>query len=347
MNLPIAPPYEPMEMTQVDRVPDGPQWEYEPKWDGFRALVFRDGDEIEIQSKSGQPLARYFPEVVERLAALAPRKFVLDGELMVEIGDELSFDALLARIHPAASRVERLARETPARLVVFDLLVNERGEDLTGKTLDERRAALETFAERYFKGGNPALSPATRERGVVDGWFAHVGNALDGVVAKRRDLPYASGTRAAAVKIKHMRTADCVVGGYRLNKEKDGVGSLLLGLYDEFGKLNHVGFTSGFKTRDRSPLLKQLRQLEKPPGFTGSAPGGPSRWRQSEEPWVPLDPKLVVEVQYDHVTANRFRHGTKLLRFRPDKAPRQCTMEQLRVDEAATPLTLLRKRKGK
>lgn len=347
MKLPVRPPYEPMEMMQIEQIPDGPQWEYEPKWDGFRALVFRDGDEIEIQSKSGQPLARYFPEVVERLRKLAPRKFVLDGELMVQLGDRLSFDALLQRIHPAQSRIEKLAKETPARLVVFDILVNERGEDLTGKTLDERRAELEAFAARYFKGSETALSPATFERAVVDDWFAHVGDALDGVVAKRRDLPYASGTRGAAVKIKHLRTADCVVGGYRLNKEKDGVGSLLLGLYDADGKLNHVGFTSGFKTRERSPLLKRLRGLEKPPGFTGSAPGGVSRWRPTEEPWFPLDPKLVVEVQYDHVTGNRFRHGTKLLRFRPDKAPRSCTMDQLRVDEAASPLAFFAKRKRK
>ena len=341
MNLPIVPPYEPMEMTQVERIPDGPQWEYEPKWDGFRALVFRDGHEIEIQSKSGQPLARYFPEIVERLRALHARKFVLDGELMLQIGDELSFDALLQRIHPADTRIARLAKETPARLVVFDLLVDEHGNDLTGQSLDARREALEEFAEHYFTGDDPALSPATYDRAVVDEWFSHVGNALDGVIAKRRDLPYASGTRAAAVKIKNLRTADCVVGGYRLNKEKDGVGSLLLGLYDDQGKLNHVGFTSGFKTRERSPLLKQLRELEKPPGFTGTSPGGPSRWRQTEEPWFPLDPKLVVEVQYDHVTNNRFRHGTRLLRFRTDKAARQCTMDQLKTNEAASPLLIL------
>lgn len=328
-------------MTQVEHIPDGPQWEYEPKWDGFRALVFRDGDELEIQSKSGQPLARYFPEVVERLRALRAKRFVLDGELMVQIGDELSFDALLQRIHPAESRVAKLSEETPARLVVFDLLVDAQGRDLTGKPLDERRAALEAFAVKNFTGDNIVLSPATFDREVVDRWFAQVGNALDGVVAKRRDLPYATGTRGAAVKIKHLRTADCVVGGYRLNKDKDGVGSLLLGLYDAQGKLNHVGFTSGFKTRERSPLLKQLRSLEKPPGFTGSAPGGPSRWRPTEEPWFPLDPKLVVEVQYDHVTGNRFRHGTKLIRFRPDKAPRQCTMDQLRVDQAAAPVMVL------
>ncbi len=342
MNLPIVPPYEPMEMTQVERIPDGPQWEYEPKWDGFRALIFRDGDEIEIQSKSGQPLARYFPEIVERLRALRANQFVLDGELMVQIGDELSFDALLQRIHPAQSRIARLSKETPARLVVFDLLVDADGNDRTGDVLDARRETLEAFARQFFEADNPALSPATYDRAVVDEWFAHVGNALDGVIAKRRDLPYATGTRGAAVKIKNLRTADCVVGGYRLNKDKSGVGSLLLGLYDNEGKLNHVGFTSGFKTRERSPLLKQLRALEKPPGFTGTAPGGPSRWRQTEEPWFPLDPKIVVEVQYDHVTGNRFRHGTKLLRFRPDKAPRTCTMDQLNIDEAASPLQFLR-----
>ncbi len=340
MSLPIHAPYEPMEMTQTERIPEGPQWQYEPKWDGFRALVFRDADEVEIQSKSGQPLARYFPEIVEQIRSLRAKRFVLDGELMVQLGDRLSFDALLQRIHPAESRIERLSRETPARLVVFDLLVDERGHDLTGHTLDERRAALTAFAKRFFKGASLALSPATQDRAQVESWFSRVGNALDGVVAKRRDLPYASGTRAAAVKIKRLRTADCVVGGFRLNKEKDGIGSLLLGLYDGEGKLNHVGFTSGFKTRERSPLLKRLRALEKAPGFTGTAPGGPSRWRATEEPWYPVEPKLVVEVQYDHVTANRFRHGTKLLRFRPDKAPRQCTMEQLDADAAATPLAV-------
>jgi ATP-dependent DNA ligase len=341
MSLPLRPPYEPMELLQVEQIPDGPQWQYEPKWDGFRCVAFRDGDDVFLQSKAGEPLARYFPEIVEQLRALHAHSFVLDGELMVQIGDTLSFDALLQRIHPAASRVQRLAKETPARYIVFDMLVDADGTDVTATPLAQRRPVLERFAKRYFRGEEIVLSPATTERVRVDDWFARVGNALDGVVAKRLDRSYASGSRDAGVKIKHLRTADCVVGGYRLNKERNGIGSLLLGLYGDDGKLNHVGFTSGFRANERGPLLKRLQPLEKPPGFTGSTPGGPSRWKQTEEPWFPLEPKLVVEVRYDHVTAERFRHGTKILRWRTDKKPRQCTMDQLATVEAASPLDLL------
>lgn len=341
MNLPIAPPYEPMEAQSVDEIPSGEQWQYEPKWDGFRCLVFRDGDEIALQSKAGQPLARYFPEVVDAVRSLAAKQFVLDGEVMVRVGDVLDFDALLQRIHPAASRVKMLAETTPANLVVFDLLVDDRGTDLTGEPLATRRPKLERFAKRYFEHGSIALSPATTERAVVDRWFAQVGNALDGVIAKRLDLPYAGGERTGMRKIKHLRTADCVIGGFRLNKTKDGIGSLLLGLYDEHGKLNHVGFTSGFKASERGKMLEALSPLIEEPGFTGTKPGGPSRWKDTEEPWFPLETKLVAEVQFDHVTGDRFRHGTKILRWRPDKKPRQCTMEQMRAVEAASPLTLL------
>jgi ATP-dependent DNA ligase len=344
VTLPVEPPYAPMELAQVEQIPDGAQWQYEPKWDGFRCLAFRDGDAVYMQSKAGEPLARYFPEIVEQLRALPARRFVLDGELMVQLGDELSFDALLQRIHPAASRVARLAKETPARYIVFDLLVDAEGINITEHTLAERRAALEGFAKRNLKAGPIALSPAATTRAQVDAWYAGVGNALDGVIAKRRDLPYESGSREGGVKIKHLRTADCVVGGYRLNKERDGVGSLLLGMYDDEGRLNHVGFTSGFTARERGPLLLRLREIEKPPGFTGTSPGGPSRWKQTEEPWFPLAPKLVVEVRYDHVTGDRFRHGTKILRWRADKKPRQCTMDQLRIAEAASPLQLLSSR---
>jgi ATP-dependent DNA ligase len=330
-----------MELLQAEAIPDGPQWQYEPKWDGFRCVAFRDGDNVYLQSKAGEPLARYFPEIVEQLLALRADRFVLDGELMVQLGDTLSFDALLQRIHPAASRVQRLANETPARYIVFDMLVDAEGSDVTGTPLAQRRSALELFAKGYLRGAEIMLSPATSERAQVDEWFARVGNALDGVVAKRRDRSYASGSRDAGVKIKHLRTADCVVGGYRLNKERNGIGSLLLGLYDEAGKLNHIGFTSGFRANERGPLLKRLQPLEKPPGFTGSKPGGPSRWKQTEDPWFPLEPKLVVEVRYDHVTGDRFRHGTKIMRWRTDKKPRQCTMDQLVTAEAASPLELL------
>ena len=342
MTLPLQPPYAPMELAQVEKIPDGAQWQYEPKWDGFRCLAFRDNDEVYLQSKAGEPLARYFPEIVEQLRALEARSFVLDGELLVQIGEELSFDALLQRIHPAASRVARLAKETPARYIVFDLLVDAKGKDLSGKPLSERRKALDAFAARYLEKSDVLLSPVASDRAQVDRWYERVGNALDGVIAKRRDLPYMSDSRNGGVKIKHLRTADCVVGGYRLNKERNGVGSLLLGLYDDAGKLNHVGFTSGFRDSERGPLLQKVKPLEKPPGFTGSAPGGPSRWKQTEEPWYPLAPKLVVEVRYDHVTGERFRHGTKILRWRPDKKPRQCTMDQLYLAEAASPLELLK-----
>jgi ATP-dependent DNA ligase len=344
MTLPIALDFEPMELVQVAQIPEGPQWQYEPKWDGFRCMAFRDGDDVHLQSKAGQPLARYFPEIVEAVHSLGAKRCVLDGELMVQAGNDLSFDALLQRIHPAASRVARLAKETPARYIVFDLLVDATGDDLTKRPLIERRKALDAFAARYFDTDEILVSPVANDRAQVDAWYERVGNALDGVIAKRRDLPYTSGSRDGGVKIKHLRTADCVVGGYRLNKERNGVGSLLLGLYDDEGKLNHVGFTSGFRERERGPLLEKLRPLEKPPGFTGSAPGGPSRWKPTEEPWFPLVPKLVVEVRYDHVTGDRFRHGTKILRWRPDKKPRQCTMNQLRVAEAASPLELLSSR---
>lgn len=345
MNLPITPPFEPMESQSAETIPVGSQWQYEPKWDGFRALAFRDGDEIQLQSKAGQPLARYFPEIVAALAALKPARFVLDGELMIQLGDELDFDAMLQRIHPAASRVKMLAETTPATYVVFDLLVDEHGNDLTGETLRERREKLERFAERHLSGEDIALSPATTDRSVVDKWYAQVGNALDGVIAKRLDARYASGERNAMQKIKHLRTADCVIGGFRLNKTKNGIGSLLLGLYDENGKLNHVGFTSGFKAGERGKMLEALKPLVKEPGFTGTKPGGLSRWKDTEEPWFPLETKLVAEVQFDHVTGERFRHGTKILRWRTDKKPKQCTMDQMRPVEAATPLQLLHKAK--
>jgi ATP-dependent DNA ligase len=329
MKLPIDLEYLPMELQAADAIPSGAEWQYEPKWDGFRALAFRDGDEIELQSKSGQPLARYFPEVVHQLRQLKAKRFVIDGEIMLTIDGKPSFDALLQRIHPAQSRILTLSRETPAQYLVFDLLVDDRGNDRTREPLEQRRALLESFAEAYFTG-DVTLSGATRDRAVVQDWYEHVGVALDGVIAKRLDLPYQSGTRLGGFKIKRLRTADCVVGGYRLNKTKDGVGSLLLGLYDSDGLLNHVGFTSGFKANERGPLLEKVKALQAKPGFTGTAPGGPSRWKSSEEPWYPLAPTLVVEVQYDHVTANRFRHGTRIIKWRPDKSPEQCTMDQLR-----------------
>jgi ATP-dependent DNA ligase len=321
-----------MEARSVEEIPAGPQWQYEPKWDGFRCLVFRDGDKVELQSKSGQPLTRYFPEIAAAIRALKAKRFVLDGELAVPQGKAFSFDALLQRIHPAASRVNKLAVETPALLIVFDLLADIDGKPLLAQTLDERRAALEKFARQYFsKNGRLRLSPATARLADAQKWIKRVGPVLDGIIAKRRDMRYQSGNRDGMQKIKNYRSADCVVGGFRYNEGKRVAGSLLLGLYDDDGLLHHVGFTSSFSNDEKPALTKKLEALKGGPGFTGNAPGGPSRWstRRSAE-WVPLQPKLVVEVSYDHFSGDRFRHGTTLLRWRPDKSPRQCSFDQLK-----------------
>lgn len=331
-----------MDALSVAEVPAGPEWQYEPKWDGFRCLAFRDGKHVELQSKSGQPLGRYFPEVVRALSQLKPQKFVIDGELTIPIDHTLSFDHLLMRIHPAASRVKKLSEETPALLIVFDLLVNERGSLIAGQPLRERRAALAGFFHKYAgKNASLRLSPATENVDEARRWF-HSEQGLDGIVAKRIDAGYEPGERSGAmVKIKRLRTAECVVGGFRYAEKKRQVGSLLLGLYDKERLLNHVGFTSSIHQADRENLTRKLEGLVKPPGFTGKAPGGPSRWstRRSSE-WEPLDPKLVAEVQYDHFSEGRFRHGTKFLRWRPDKSPAQCTMAQVE-QESRTRLPLL------
>jgi len=342
MSLPIAVDYAPMEAETAREIPSGDDWEYEPKWDGFRCLAFRDGERIDVMSKSGQPLARYFPEVKESLLALSAKEFVLDGELLVARERTLSFDDLLQRIHPAESRIRKLAQETPATLMVFDLLVNDRGVDLTGEPLDGRRKELESFAKKYFEGQNRIrLSPRTRDFATAKKWFQRMAGPLDGVIAKRVDHPYASGERGSMVKIKNLRTADCVVGGFRYGSKNRLVGSLLLGLYDNHGKLNHVGFTSGLAAAEKPALTKKLEALIEPPGFTGSAPGGPSRWStERSTEWEPLATKLVVEVQYDHFSGDRFRHGTKLLRWRPDKKPEECTSRQVKK-ESQSPLTLL------
>lgn len=342
LELPLT--FEPMEAKLVDAMPTGAQWQYEPKWDGFRCLAFRDGDKVELQSKSGQPLGRYFPDLVQSLLKLRMRKFVLDGEIVIPVEGRLSFDELLLRVHPAASRVRKLAAVHPALLIVFDLLADARGKSLASQTLAQRRAALEKVAERYFEGQDGIrLSPATSRLSVAKRWFRTVGGDLDGIVAKRLDLPYQSGNRDGMQKIKHRRTADCVVGGFRYAEGKDVVGSLLLGLYDEQGLLHHVGFTSAFRAADREKITKLVEPLIEPPGFTGRKPGGPSRWstKRSSE-WQPLKPKLVVEVQYDHFTGDRFRHGTTLVRWRPDKRPSACDFKQVTGAGAGT-LKLLRK----
>jgi len=333
-DLPIPLDLSPMEAKLVDTVPTEPGWRFEPKWDGFRCLAFRAGDEVELRAKSGKPLGRYFPDMVAALQALPVRRFVLDGELTIAVDGELSFEALQMRLHPAASRVAKLAAEHPASLVLFDCLLDARGGPLLDAPLTRRRAELERVFVKF--GGAPQLrlSPGTERRGQACGWLEALGSSLDGVVAKRLDGAYQPGERAM-LKIKRMRSADCVVGGFRYEQGSRQVGSLLLGLYDDAGRLNHVGFTATITNAERPALTRKLEALAGGEGFTGDAPGGPSRWsneRSSE--WTPLRPELVVEVRYDHVTGDRFRHGAKLLRWRPDKDPRQCTFEQLQPETA-------------
>ncbi|MGN6548343.1 MAG: ATP-dependent DNA ligase [Pararhizobium sp.] len=327
MSTAAAAPFMPMEAKIVAELPDGEGWQYEPKWDGFRAIAVRDGASVALWSRAGKPLGRYFPEVLAALAATKEQRFILDGELILPAGDVLSFSALQARLHPAESRIERLSRETPAQLMLFDLL--GRGDDtFTEAPLAERRCALEAF---HAREGSAALllSPASPDVAQARRWLAASGGALDGVVAKRLDEAYQPGERAM-VKVKQHRSADCVVGGFRESTAGRAVGSLLLGLYDASGLLNHVGFTSGFAEAERRALLKELTPLVEPPGFTGRAPGGPSRWAtERSTQWRPLRPERVVEVLYDQVTAGRFRHGTRFLRWRPDKTPAQCTEDQL------------------
>jgi len=320
-----------MEAESVPALPAGHEWQYEPKWDGFRCLAFRDGESVRLQSKAGKPLGRYFPDVVEALGALSARRFVLDGEIVIPVDGRLSFDELLLRVHPAASRVRTLVDAHPARLVVFDLLVDERGRSLVALPLAERRVRLAAFARRYFARRRAiVLSQASRRVSTARAWLAGGGGDLDGVVAKRLDLPYRSGERDGMVKVKRRRTADCVVGGYRYASKGGGIGSLLLGLYDREGRLDHVGFCSSLPAPERRGLREKLERLRRSPGFTGRAPGGPSRWStERSAQWEPLAARLVVEVEYDHVSSGRFRHGTRFLRWRPDKAPTQCTVEQL------------------
>jgi ATP-dependent DNA ligase len=342
MKLPITPPFLPMEAKSMGTIPAGAEWQYEPKWDGFRCIAFREGQTVELQSKAGQTLTRYFPELVAALLKLKAQKFVLDGEIIVLIGGKLSFDDLLQRIHPAASRVAKLSEQHPAQFVLFDILVDDRGRSLVHQPLAMRRQSLETFTTKYLTGNSSfILSPATNEITIARGWLKTMRGQLDGVVAKRLDLAYLSGERAMQ-KIKTLRTADCVVGGFRYLAGQKVVGSLLLGLYDGEGLLQHVGFTSSIEAASRPALTRKLKALIEPPGFTGRAPGGPSRWNaEKSTAWEPLRPELVVEVRYDHFTGHRFRHGTKFMRWRPDKAPRQCLMEQAER-ETKSPLGLLR-----
>ena len=375
LNLPIHSPYPPAEAKSVDSLPHESGWLYEPKWDGFRCLAFRQGDEVVLQSKAGQPLGRYFPEIVAALLALRARKFVLDGEIVIRSGAGLDFDALLQRIHPAASRIQRLSQETPSTYMVFDLLVDGKGRSLAAKALSARRMALQEFAtanigpephpERGRKGGSKTilnserilLSPASADFATAEKWMREgAASGWDGVVAKRLDCEYMSGERTGMVKIKRIRTADCVVGGFRWARGKNSegkagdsksatakpadtkkrpteeVGSLLLGLYNKNGELDHIGFSASFTREERKKLKSILEPLMGGEGFSGKAPGGPSRWMRDarDTEWFPLKPKLVGEFQYDHFSGGRFRHGTKFLRWRPEKKPEQCTMDQIR-----------------
>ena len=316
-----------MEALLAAELPAGPGWQFEPKWDGFRGIARRNGDTIEMISRSGKPLGRYFPEVVEMLGRVKEPRFTLDGELIIPVEDRLDFEALQMRLHPAESRVRKLSKETPAQFMLFDVL-QIGATSFDARLLSERRKALEKFHAKNAVDGL-LLSPATENREVALDWLSRSGGALDGVVAKRLDQPYRFGERAM-VKVKQLRTADCVVGGFRYAEKKHEVGSLLLGLYDDEGILHHVGFTSGIPAKERPELTERLETLIRPPGFTGNAPGGPSRWNTERTgQWEPLKPELVVEVRYDQVTGRRFRHGTALLRWRPDKAPKQCTFDQI------------------
>ncbi len=327
-----------MEAKLVGALPDGPGWQYEPKFDGFRCLAFRHEGDVDLRSKTGQPFNRYFPEMVAALEALKARRFVLDGELVVPKGPVLSFDQLLLRIHPAKSRVEKLAKSHPAHLIVFDMLVDAKGRSIAGLNLSDRRKALEQFFESEAVN-QPLLrlAPQTTDRADALEWLHALGDGLDGIVAKRLDLPYQSGERTGMQKYKRMRTADCVVGGFRYGSKTPLVGSLLLGLYDEEGLLHHVGFSSSLKSDAKTELTRKLEDLIKEPGFTGKRPGGPSRWSTERSgEWKPLAPLLVAEVQYDHFSEGRFRHGTKFLRWRPEKAPAQCTLAQVASESSVS-----------
>lgn len=345
INLPIKPPFPPMEAKLVAEIPSGQEWLYEPKWDGFRCLAFRKGGEILLQSKAGQPLARYFPELVQALLDLEPTQFVLDGEIVILREGRLSFDDLLMRIHPAASRIRKLSEATPASLFVFDLLVDARGKSLVNEPLEKRREALEGFFAG-MRGSPPAssgrgrpepressirLSPSSTDRKLALRWMGEgQRNGLDGVMAKRADLPYASGERTAMQKVKRIRTADCVIGGFRYASKGKAIGSLLLGLYNDAGELDHIGFSSSFTVEQRRELKHVIEPLKGGQGFSGKAPGGPSRWSTERSgEWEPLKPKLVCEVRYDYFSGGRFRHGTKFMRWRPEKAPKQCTYDQV------------------
>jgi ATP-dependent DNA ligase len=318
MKLPLKPPLKPQLAKSARELPEGDQWCYEPKFDGFRTIVFRDGDEVQLQSRNGRPMNRYFPDVVEQVLALPHERLVLDGEMIVVVDGVQEFDLLSQRIHPAASRVERLRKETPAGLVAFDLLA-EGDEVLCALPYEERRERLAAVVADPVE-----LTPMTPDPGDAGQWLT---GTSEGVIAKQCDAPYRPGERTGMVKIKRVRTADAVVVAFRFGKEEGTLGSLILGLYDDDGQLHVVGHTSGFKAKEKRELLTKLEPYRT--GERGS--GEPSRWKSDEElVWEGLRPELVVEVAFDHITGQRIRHGAKLLRWRDDKEPVECHLSQLR-----------------
>jgi ATP-dependent DNA ligase len=318
MPLPLRPPIQPQLARSAKELPENDGWRYEPKWDGFRTIVFRDGDHVHLQSRNGRPMNRYFPEVLEDVLALPGERLVLDGELVIIVDGVQEFDLLSQRIHPAASRVERLARETPARLVAFDLLA-EADEILFELPYDERRRRLEAVVREPVE-----LTPVTAEREPAREWLS---GASEGVVAKQAEAPYRPGERTGMLKIKRVRTADCVVQAFRFGKQEGTVGSLILALYDDQGNLQTVGHTSSFRARQKRELLELLEPYRT--HERGSAE--PSRWKADEELiWEGLRPELVCEVDFDHITGHRIRHGARFVRWRPDKRPEECRLSQLR-----------------
>jgi ATP-dependent DNA ligase len=332
MSYLLALDTEPMEAKSLDALPEGEGWQFEPKWDGFRCLVFKAGQDVDLRAKSGKSLSRYFPEMVEAVRGAKADNFVLDGELTVPIGDTLSFGALQDRVHPAASRIKKLSVETPGLLILFDCLATAKTGSLMEAPLTKRRIELERVMTGLGRAHRARLTPLTHDPAKARHWLDDTRGALDGVVAKRVAESYEPGKRAM-VKVKRLRSADCVVGGFRYVKGSRQVGSLLLGLYNEDGTLDHVGFTSAISNAERPALTAKLEAIKGGQGFTGNAPGGPSRWGiEGSADWQPLRTELVVEITYDQVTDGRFRHGTMLRRWRPDKAPKQCTREQLQQE---------------
>jgi ATP-dependent DNA ligase len=318
LALPLSPPIQPQLARSAKELPEGEEWCYEPKWDGFRTIVFRDGDDIHLQSRGGKPMNRYFPDVVEQVRGLTSKRAVIDGEMIVVVDGVQEFDLLSQRIHPAASRVERLAKETPARFVAFDLLA-EGSKVLLDRPYEKRRGRLPKVV-----GDAVEVTPVTSDPEDAGQWLT---GTSEGVVAKESNAPYKPGERTGMMKIKRVRTADAVVMAFRFGKEEGTVGSLILGMYDD-GELQTVGHTSSFRAKQKRELIELLE----PYRTHERGSGEPSRWKSDEElVWEGLRPELVCEIQFDHITGNRIRHGARFVRWRPDKSPKECRIAELRV----------------